>query len=148
MLMTGTMIMRKTTPLILICSLAIIMNSCYIGEIKEDKRYTMNALHSYGGSLGKTEISYDITVYGKEEDIKNINLCEVLINMEHTDLLSEGCSYDERINYGGTPCFRITGHLIFNTANKSKEEIDQMRLLEGIRITDKDNGDVILKFKK
>lgn len=42
----------------------------------------------------------------------------------------------------------MTGSFIFDTTGKSKEEIDNMCLFQGIKIIDENNNEHILKFNK
>lgn len=46
------------------------------------------------------------------------------------------------------PYIEIKVRFVFDTADKSKEEIDGMNLFQGIIITDKDNNEYSLKFNK
>lgn len=138
--------MKKISAVILVICLAFILGACSSNEIKQEEKYIMNASYSYGGDLEKTEVSYEIIISGKEEDIENIDAYEVLINMDYLDLMIENGSHSTQKKLGETPYFKITGNFIFNTSGKSKEEIDKMELLKGVEIIDKDKNKTTFKF--
>jgi len=138
--------MKKISAIILVVCLTFVLYACSSNGIKQEEKYTMNASYSYGGDLEKTEISYKVIISGTEEDIKNIDAYEVLINMDYLDLMLENGPHIPKKELGKTPYFKITGNFTFNTSGKSKEEIDKMELLEGIKIVDKDKNEVILEF--
>lgn len=138
--------MKKVSAIILVVYLAIVLGACSSNGVKQKEKYTMNASYSYGGDLEKTEISYEVIITGTEEDIENIDAYEVLINMDYLDLMLENGPHSSRRELGKTLYFKITGNFTFNTSGKSKEEIDEMKLLQGIRIIHKDKNEVILKF--
>lgn len=126
--------------------LTFVVSACRNNGIKQEEKYTMNASYSYGGDLEKTKISYEATISGSVEDIRNIDAYEVLINMDYLDLLLENGPHSSERELGKKPYFKITGNFTFNTGGKSKDEIDKMKLLEGIEITDKDKNKTILRF--
>lgn len=97
-------------------------------------------------SLDKTKVTYEVVISGNKEDIENINAQEPLINMEHIDLMLENGPHHPQIKNEEKPYLEITGTFVFDTAGKSKEEIDGMHLFEGIKIIDKDKNEFILKF--
>ncbi|MDW7675245.1 MAG: hypothetical protein SCK28_11990 [Bacillota bacterium] len=138
--------MKKISAIILAVCLAFVLGACSSNVIKQEEKYTMNASYSYGGDLEKTEISYEVIISGTEKDIENIDAYEVLINMDYLDLMLENGPHSTQKELGKTHYFKITGNFTFNTNGKSKEEIDKMKLLEGIKIIDKDKNEVILKF--
>lgn len=45
------------------------------------------------------------------------------------------------------PYLEIAGSFVFDTAGKSKKEIEDMNLFQGIKIIDKDDKEHTLKFK-
>lgn len=140
--------MKKVSAIILAVCLAFVLGACGSNGIKQEEKYTMNASYSYGGDLEKTEISYEVIITGIKENIENIDAYQVLINMDYLDLMLENGPHSSQRELGKTPYFKITGNFIFNTSGKSKEEIDKMKLLEGVQVIDKDKNEVILKFKE
>jgi hypothetical protein len=137
--------MKKIVIILAVC-LALIFSACNRNEIEQDEKYTMNASYSYGGNLEKTEISYTIIISGAEKDIENIDAYEVLINMDYLDLMLENGLHSSQKKLGEAPYFKIIGNFTFNTSGKSKEEIDKMKLMEGVKVIDKDRNEVTLKF--
>jgi predicted small secreted protein len=137
--------MKKIVIILAVC-LALILSACNCNEIGQDEKYTMNASYSYGGNLEKTEISYTIIISGAEKDIENIDAYEVLINMDYLDLMLENGPHSSQKELGEAPYFKIIGNFTFNTSGKSKEEIDKMKLMEGVKVIDKDRNEVTLKF--
>jgi len=138
--------MKKVSAIILAVCLAFVLGTCSSNGIKQEEKYTMNASYSYGGDLEKTEISYEVIISGTEEDIENIDAYEILINMDYLDLMLQNGPHSTQRELGKTPYFKITGNFTFNTSGKSKEEIDKMKVLEGIEIIDKDKNETILEF--
>ncbi|MEC9489175.1 MAG: hypothetical protein UMV23_06830 [Halanaerobium sp.] len=138
--------MKKVPAIILAVCLVFALGACSSNEIKQEEKYTMNASYSYGGDLEKTVISYDVIISGTKEDIRDIDAYEVLINMDYLDLMLENGPHNSRREFGNKPHLKTTGKLTFDTSGKSKEEIKEMELLEGIKIIDKDKNEVILKF--
>lgn len=140
--------MKKISIIILVCSF-IILAGCGSGEIKAEDRYMMNASYSYGAykeDLEKTKVSYEVIINGSEEDIENIDSCQVLINMNHLDLMLENGPHNSKKEVGEESYAKITGSFVFDTEGKSKKEIDNMKLLEGVEVIDKDENEVIIKF--
>jgi hypothetical protein len=140
--------MKKISIIILIASLVFVLSACRSYEIKQEEKYTMNAFYSYGGDSARTEISYEVIIGGAEKDIANIDTCEVLINMDYLDLLLKNGPHNSQKELGEDPYAMITGKFVFNTSGKSKEEIDDMKLLDAVRVVDKDKNDVIIKLNK
>lgn len=141
--------MKKTSIIVLVCSFIIILVGCGSGEIKEEDKYMINALYSYGAykeDLEKTKISYEVIISGTEEDIENIDSYDVLINMNYLDLMLENGPHSSKKEVGEESYAKITGSFVFDTKGKSKEEIDNMKLLEGVEVIDKDKNEVVIKF--
>ncbi|SDK00167.1 hypothetical protein [Natronincola ferrireducens] len=138
--------MKKISIIILAVCLAFTLGACNHGGIKQSEKYAMNASYSYGGDSNKTEISYSIIISGAKKDIENIDAYEVLINMDYLDLMLENGPHSSERGLEKTPYFKIVGNFTFNTSGKSKEEIDEMKLLEGVEIIDKDRNKVTFKF--
>lgn len=138
--------MKNLLVIIFTVCLIIILGACNPNGMQQDEKYTMNATYSYGGDTEKTEISYEITISGTEEEIKNIDAYEVLINMDYLDLMMENGPHNSQTYMGQTPYLKITGFLTFDTSGKDKEEIDKMNFLEGVKIIDKQENEVILPF--
>lgn len=140
--------MKEISAVILVVSFAFLLGACSPSGINQEQKYTMNASYSYGGDLEKTEISYEVIISGTEKDIQNIDAYEVLINMDYLDLMLENGPHSTQRELGKTPYLKVIGKFTFNTSGKSKEEIDKMKLLEGIKISDKDKNVVTLKLNK
>ena len=99
-------------------------------------------------NLNKTKITYNVIISGRKEDINSIYAQEPLINVEYIDLILENGPHNSQIKGIENPYLEITGSFVFDTTGKSKEEIDDMCLFQGIKITDKNNNEYILKFNK
>ena len=140
--------MRKTLIFFLICSFIFVISACNSTKSQEEEKYIMNASYSYGGDLEKTIISYEITISGTEEVIENIDAYEVLINQEYSDLMLENGPHNPHKDLGEEAYFKVEGNFVFDTSGKTKEEIDEMNLLQGIRLIDKDENEEVLKFHK
>jgi hypothetical protein len=141
-------IMKKTLIFALICFLLFVVSACNSNENQAEDKYVMNASYSYGGDLEKTEISYVITISGTKEVIENIDVYEVLINEEYSELMLENAPHTPYSDLGEESYFKVEGSFVFDTNGKTKEEIDEMDLLQGIRIIDKDENEDILKFHR
>ena len=141
--------MKKILIIILACSLVLILVVCSSNEIKEEEKYTMNASYSYGGKdSDKTKITYEVVISGKEKDIEEIDIVKLIINKDYLDLLIENEPNSSEKELGKSPYFKIMGEIIFNTKGKSKQEIDKMKLLEGVKVIDENKNEVIIKFNK
>jgi len=138
--------MKKTLVIILMMTVLFVIGACNSNETQEGDKYIMNASYSYGEDLEKTEISYEITISGTKEVIENINAYEVLINEEYSDLMLENGPHNPHRDLGEEAYFKVEGNFVFDTSGKTKEEIDEMELLQGIRIIDQDEKEEILKF--
>lgn len=140
--------MKKTLIFVLIFSLLFIVSACNSGGNREEEKYIMNASYSYGGDLEETIISYEITISGTEEVIENIDAYEVLINEEYSDLMLENGPHNPHKDLGEEAYFSVEGNFVFDTSGKTKEEIDKMNLLQGIRLIDKDENEEVMKLHK
>lgn len=98
--------------------------------------------------IDKTKITYKVTISGNKEDINNIYAQEPLVNVEYIDLLLENGPHSSQVKGIENPYLEISGSFVFDTTGKSKEEIDNMCLFQGIKIIDKDNNEHILKFNE
>lgn len=123
---------------------------CSRNQVEKDtEKYRMDTSIAYGSAedsgLEKTKISYDIVINGAEQDIENIAEHELLVNPEYIHLLLENTHHkpisvpEEKENY-----FQVTGSFIFNTSEKTKEEINEMDLFKGIKIFYEDGSSYIL----
>ena len=116
----------------------------------EIEKYTMFASVSLGSpdesSLDKTKVTYTVIIEGNKEDIENIHAQEPLINMEYLDCMLENGPHHAEIKNEENPYFEVSGSFVFDTPNKTKEEISNMDLFEGIKIIDKENNEYLLKF--
>lgn len=139
--------MKKFLVLGLMICFILVVSACGSNEKDEEEKYIMNASYGYGGNLEKTEVSYEITISGIEEVIENIDTYEVLINEEYSDLMLENGPHIPEKVIGDEIYFKVTGNFVFNTSGKTKEEISEMNLLQGIRIIDKDENEEILKLR-
>lgn len=99
-------------------------------------------------NLNKTKITYNVIISGSKEDIESIYAQEPLINADYIDLMLENGPHNSQVKGKDKPYLEITGSFVFDTTGKSKEEIDAMCLFQGIKITDKNNNEYILKFNK
>jgi hypothetical protein len=140
--------------IIVLCSIfmVFILFVCLRAFIKNDKeKYMISASISYGAvddeNLDKTRIAYEITVSGSKEDINNIFSQELLINPDYKDLILEKGPYNFQVKGTKNPYIEVTGSLVFDTRGKSKEDIDDMNLLQGIKVIDMDNNEYTLAFK-
>jgi hypothetical protein len=140
--------MKKTLIFVLIFSLLFIVSACNSGGNREEEKYIMNASYSYGGDLEETIISYEITISGAEEVIENIDAYEVLINEEYSDLMLENGPHNPHKDLEEEAYFSVEGNFVFDTSGKTKEEIDKMNLLQGIRLIDKDENEEVMKLHK
>jgi len=80
------------------------------------------------------------------EVIENIYAYEVLINEEFSHLMLENGPHNPHRDLGEEAYFKVEGSFVFDTSGKTKKEIDEMALLQGIRIIDQDENEEILKF--
>lgn len=140
--------MKKTLVIVIMISFLFVVSACNSGENREEEKYIMNASYSYGGDLEETIISYEITISGTEEVIENIDAYEVLINEEYSDLMLENGPHNPQKYLGEEAYFSVEGNFVFDTHGKTKEEIDEMNLLQGIRLIDKDENEEVLKLHK
>lgn len=139
--------MKKISVVILVSFIAFTLSACNHNLIKQGEKYTMNASYSYVGNLERMEVSYDLIISGARKEIKNIDAYEILINMDYLDLMIENGPHQSQKTFWGNSRLRITGSFTFSIGGRSKEEIDILKLLEGVNIINKDKNEVILKFK-
>ena len=138
--------MKKTSIIILALSFILVLFGCSNTDtVKEDEKYIMNGSVAYGtaenSGLEKTKVTYTMAITGSEEDIKNIDAQQPLINEEYMDLLLENGPHNNKIvSRGDESYIEISGEFIFDTEGKTKEEINDMDLFKGIEIYDKDNN--------
>lgn len=140
--------MKKISIIALVCSLVLILGACDFNKIEEDK-YMINASYSYGsyeGDVEKTKISYEAIISGEKEDIENIDAFEVLINMDYLDEMFENGPHSSEKEIGTESYLELIGTLVFDTVGKTKQEIDEMQLLEGVKVIDKDKNEVVINF--
>lgn len=97
-------------------------------------------------SLDKTKVTYEVVISGNKEAIENIDAQEPLISVGYLNLLLENGPHHHEQKGDEKPYLEITGSFVFDTTGRSKEEIDDMDLFEGIKIVDKDKNEFILKF--
>lgn len=140
--------MKKISAISLIVCLAFVLGACSFNGVEQVEKYTMNAFYSYGGGIDKTKVSYEVIISGTEEDIENIDAYEVSINMDYLDLMLENGPHNSKKEIDETPNLIITGNFTFDLSGKNKEEIDKMRLVDGIQIIHKDKNEVFLKFNE
>jgi len=138
--------MKNFLVFVLIISFLFALSACNSNEQQVEDKYTMNASYSYGGDLEKTKVSYEITISGTKEVIENIYAYEVLINEEFSHLMLENGPHNPHRDLGEEAYFKVEGSFVFDTSGKTKKEIDEMALLQGIRIIDQDENEEILKF--
>lgn len=136
--------MKKLLSLIIICIFIFSVTACSKNEKlnTNNKTYTINGSIGYGCPEGKgieeTEISYEMIIAGKKDDILNIETNKPLINPEYVDLLlKDGPHHTETSE--NQDFLKVTGSFIFNTSGKTKEEISEMSFYKGAEIYDK-NG--------
>jgi len=145
--------MKKFTLLCCLIIFAFLLFGCTSDQNNNDKeKYTMNGSVALGvvdnNNLDKTKVTYEVVISGNKDDIDHIDSQEPLINMEYLDLMLENGPHNPQVKGKENPYLEITGSFVFDTTGKSKEEISSMQLFEGIKITDKDKNDFILKFNK
>jgi propanediol dehydratase large subunit len=73
---------------------------------------------------------------------------EPLINREYLDQMLENGPHSLKVKGDEKPYLEVTGSFVFDTAGKSKEEIDEMDLFQGIKIIDRENNEYMLEFNK
>lgn len=142
--------MKRLTLICCMILFTIIMFGCSTSS-NNDKKYSMNATISYGAvddSLDKAKITYELSISGKKNDIDNIVAQEPLINMEYINLMLENGPHSLQMKGEDKPYIEVSGSFVFDTAGKSKVEIEDMDLFQGIKIIDKDNNEYVLKFSK
>jgi hypothetical protein len=138
--------------LLLICCAFTMMFSLFGCKSNPEGKYSMNGSVALGAvdsdSLDKTRVTYTVTISGNKQDIENVVTQEPLINMEYGDLLLENGPHNIEIKDVETknPYLEISGNFVFDTKNKTKEEIDAMKLFQGIKIVDKDKEEFVLNF--
>ncbi len=134
------------------CSAVLRTNDDVSGTNNDNDKFTMNGSVAIGAAednnLNKTKITYNVIISGKKEDINSIYTQEPLINEDYIDLMLENGPHNSQVKGTEKPYLEITGSFVFDTTGKSKEEIDAMRLFQGIKIIDKNNNEYILKFNK
>jgi hypothetical protein len=138
--------MKKALVFILVICVLIAVSGCGSNEKSEEDKYIMDASYSYGRDAEKTIISYEINISGSEEDIKHLDAYEVLINEKYSHLMLENGPHNPHKDLGPEANFKVEGQFVFDTSSKTKEEIDEMELLQGIRLIDKDENEEILEF--
>jgi hypothetical protein len=118
----------------------------------DNEKFTMNASVAIGAldkdNLDKTKITYEVVISGDKEDINSIYAQEPIINTQYIDMMLENGPHKSQVKGIENPYLELTGRFVFDTAGKSKEEIDGMCLFQGIKIIDKDNNEYTLKFNK
>lgn len=133
--------------------LAITLFGCStVSKTDNNDKYTLNGSVALGAvdndNLDKTKITYEFTISGNKEDINNIDALEPLINVEYIDLMLENGPHNSQLKGKESPYLEIAGSFVFDTAGKSKKEIEDMNLFQGFKITDKANNEYILELNK
>ena len=134
---------RIVCLIILALLLAFAACSRELDRSGDGEKYSMNVSYSLGGDSAETNLSFDAYIHGDENDIRNIDVYEVLINTEYIALLSENGSYNSE---RAEDYIRISGNVVFDNIGMTKEEIDAVDLFEGIKIIDKDGNEFELGF--
>jgi len=146
--------LKKFALLCISIIFAFAMFGCFTVSKTNDnnEKFSMNGSVAYGAvdkdNLDKTKITYNIVISGDKEDINSIETQEPLINTEYIDLMLENGPHSAQVKGGENPYLEITGSFVFDTAGKSKKEIEDMRLFQGVKLIDKDNNEYILKFNR
>lgn len=121
-----------------------------LGQRKPDEKYMMNASIAYGsvdeGSLDKTRVTYEIIISGEQQDIENIRYTSILVNKKYVDLVIDEESYLDEVKNEQQSYIQIEGKFIINTKGKNKQEIDDMELIQGVRIIDNKQNEIILEL--
>lgn len=142
--------MKRFISICCLIVLTVMLFACSMST-KDDTKYSMNASIAYGAvddSLDKTIITYELTISGKKNDIISIVAQEPLINREYLDQMLENGPHSLKVKGDEKPYLEVTGSFVFDTAGKSKEEIDEMDLFQGIKIIDRENNEYMLEFNK
>jgi len=97
-----------------------------------------------GSAEYQTKLSYNATIRGTKEDMKNISIA-LRVNMDYYDLviLKDELVIDEDL-LGHD--LHLKGCLTFDTAKMIEEGVSATDLLEGIEIEDKDGNKYVLYF--
>lgn len=140
--------MKKVVSAIMAVVIIFAFSGCGLFGDKTDisGKYTLNSVVSLGAaeanSTDKVKVSYTLTISGTAEDIANVKKQEVVVNEEYEKLVIE--NGDETVENSGTE-ITIKGSMIFNTSGKSVSEINRMKFIQGVEITDNDGNKCILQ---
>lgn len=141
--------------LLICCVLVMIFSLIACSSKKTDmpkEKYIMNGSVALGAvdneNSDKTKVTYSVVISASKEDIENIDEQEPLINMNYYDFILENGPHNAEIKDIETknPYLEISGSFVFDTSDKSKEEIVAMDLFQGVKIVDKDKKEYILNF--
>lgn len=141
--------------LFLCCTLSMILSlfGYLVNQAKIPKeKYSMSGSVSLGvaedESLDKTKVIYSVVIKGSKEDIESIHVQEPLINMEYDKFMLENGPHNAEMKDAETknPYLEIGGSFVFDTHDKTKEEIDGMKLFQGIKIIDQEKEEYTLNF--
>ena len=135
--------MKKTVCLMIVLVLAVTCVACSSKTTNSNSRdrYSLNLSYGLGGDTTQTILSLTAYIGGEKDDLDNIDSYEVLNNMEYDDMLVQNGPYNSRHE---NDYIEITGTIIFDTIGMTKEDIDAISLLEGIKLIDKDGNEYIL----
>lgn len=140
--------MKKIISVIAAAVLVFALAGCSLfkDEVDISGKYTYNSVISMSAveenSTDKIKVSYTITISGDAADIANLKSYEVFLSDEAEKLLIET---GEETSESGDTEITINGSMIFDTSGKSKDEINSMVFVQGVKITDKDGNKGVLK---
>ena len=140
--------MKKISKLVLISTIILILVACSSGEIKEEDKYIVDSLYSYGGTSDKTEVSYEIIISGTKKDIEKLESYEVIINTDYLDSMLENGPHSNDKELGEQSYVKLTGEFTLDTSRNNKQQVDKNKLLNGVKLIDKDKNEVILELNK
>lgn len=138
--------------LLICCAITMIFSLFGCKDVSPEGKYSMNGSVALGAvdnnSLDKTKVTYNVMIGATKQDIENIVTQEPLINPEYDDFLLENGPHNVEIKDIETknPYLEISGSFVFDTKNKTKEEIDAMNLFQGIKLVDQNKEEFVLKF--
>ena len=91
----------------------------------------------------QTQLSFVATISGTKEDIENIEAFSPMTNTGYRDLMLENGPYD--IEYIGND-MKITGNLLFDMKEMTKEGVNVIDIFYGVEIYDKDGNEYMIYF--
>ncbi|MGL4798341.1 MAG: hypothetical protein ACRCWY_02935 [Cellulosilyticaceae bacterium] len=138
---------------IVILVLGILVITRYMGTEKTPAaKYMMDASIAYGSvdeeSLDKTKVTYEMTISGEPKTIQDIDDIEVIFGEDGSKRRIGDGNYSVAFKEEEKPYVEVSGELVIDTEGMDKVAIDELDIIEGIRLVTKSKEETIFELHK